>query len=138
MRCLVGIFLILALLSGAAMAAEPIVIVNPGVNVDTLDSKTVRYIFLGKKTSWDGGVRIIPVALETGALHKDFLKTYVRKTPSQFSTHWKRMTFTGKAEEIRTFRSEAQLVEFVSKQPGAVGYVSGSAAIDGVKAVPVQ
>ncbi|MBI9073844.1 MAG: hypothetical protein JEZ02_00440 [Desulfatibacillum sp.] len=138
MKRIAGICLILALLCGPALAAGPVLIVNPGVNIDSLDSKTIRYIFLGKKTSWDGGMRVIPVALEGGPVHKEFLKTYVRQTPSQFSTHWKRMTFTGKAEEIKTFQSEADLTQFVATQPGAVGYVGDTAPAIGVKVVPVE
>ncbi len=138
MKFFTSMIVILAFLCSAAYAAEPVLVVNPDVSASSLDGKTVRYIFLGKKTSWDGGGRIIPVALETGPLHKEFLKTFVRKTPSQFSTHWKRMTFTGKAEEIRTFSSEAALADFVAKTPGAVGYVGGGSAFPGVKKVAVQ
>ncbi len=138
MKRVLGACLLLAFLCGAVYAGEAVVIVNDGVAVSSLDTKAIRYIFLGKKTAWSGGGRIIPVALEVGPVHKDFLKNYVRKTPSQFSTHWKRMTFTGKAEEIRTFRSEAELASFVASTPGAIGYVSSTAVAGSAKVVAVQ
>ncbi len=137
-KTFVCMMVVFALVCGTAWASGPVVIVNEGVDVASLDSKALRYIFLGKKTSWNGNGRIVPVALEVGPVHKQFLKTYVRKTPSQFSTHWKRMTFTGKAEEIRTFRSEADLVSFVASHPGAIGYVSSSASVQGAKVLTVQ
>ncbi len=135
---ILGILIAFALLSGAAAASEPVVIINEGVNVASLDSKALRYIFLGKKTSWDGAGRIIPVTLANGDVHKKFLKTYIRKTPSQFSTHWKRMNFTGKGDTIRTFMSETELIHFVAANPGAIGYVSSSAPVKGAKVVVVQ
>lgn len=138
MKHFLSALILSALICGSLQAGEPVLVVNQGVEVSSLNPKAVRYIFLGKKTSWDGEGRIVPAALNGGDVHKTFLRTYMKKTPSQFTTHWKRMTFTGKAEEIRTFSSEAALLDFVAKTPGAVGYISNSRDADGAKKVSVQ
>ena len=62
-------------------------------------------------------------ALQSGNVHKAFLKKYVGKSASQFRNHWKRLEFTGKGKPPKWFSSEEKL-EYVAEKPGAIGYVS--------------
>jgi hypothetical protein len=44
----------------------------------------------------------------------------------------------GKGSMPKSFASEAEIVKYVAKTPGAIGYVSGAAAADGVKKVALK
>ena len=115
--------------------AEPVVIVNNGVSSASLDNDTIKNIYLGKKSKWDDAQKIVAVALEEGTTHQAFLKTYVKKSPSQFSTYWKQMIFSGKGIPPKAFGSDAEIVEYVSSTAGAIGYIDSETSSSGVKVI---
>ncbi len=52
---------------------------------------------------------------------------------------WQQQIFSGKDVPPEKKKSDAEVIEFVSANPGAIGYVSVSASLgDGVKAVSVS
>ncbi len=110
----------------ALAQGEAVVVANSSVQEESLTSKEVKAIFLGKK-SQIGGVTVAIVTLANGGVHKGFLKVHVGKTPSQFSSHWKKIVFTGKGKMPKTFNSEDELLSYVSNTKGAVGYASSDA-----------
>ena len=67
-----------------------------------------------------------------------FVKAYVGKTPSGLRNHYKKLVFTGKGSMPKSFEDEAGLIAYVAQTKGAVGYVSASAAGDGVKPLAVK
>ncbi len=106
-----------------------VVVANMSVSADSLSRKDVKSIFLGKK-SRIGDEDIVIVTLDGGGVHKSFLKGFVRKTHVQYSTYWKKLAFTGRAEIPESFASEDALLAFVSRTRGAVGYASSAASGD--------
>ena len=138
MNRITGALLILLLFCSVSLASGPVVIVNKNVNCDNLDCKTLRNIFLGKERFWEGGGQVFPAALENGPVHKKFLDLYILKTPLQFTTHWKRMAFTGNPLAINLFKTERQLMEYVSQQEGAIGYVGEQTLTGGVKPLSIK
>jgi ABC-type phosphate transport system substrate-binding protein len=133
-------FLLACLIAAAmpAFAADFIVVVHPGVPVDSLNKEDLKAILLGDKTEWSNGKPIKIVVLEEGAAHKAFLQEVLGKTPVQFDNYWKKLVFTGKAAAPKTFSDSQQLIDFVSKQAGAIGYAAPSAASTSVKTVKVE
>jgi len=117
---------------------QVLVIVNNSVSQADISAKDLGSIFLGKKNSWDGGQKAVPVTLESGAAHEAFLKLYVKKNGSQFSTFWKQAVFTGQGIPPKSVSSEEEVVKFVSENPGAVGYILPSTPHDGVKILAVK
>ena len=106
--------------------AEPIVIANDSVSVSTIDDSTIQKIYLGKKSKWEDGTKIVPFALANGNVHEVFLNTYIKKSPSQFSTYWKQMIFSGKGVPPTAFGSEEEMVKYVSTTSGAIGYIDSA------------
>jgi ABC-type phosphate transport system substrate-binding protein len=141
MKALVA-FVALALLSVAPAAAGPdpgvAVIAHPGVKAKSLDADALQRYFLGKTTTWEGGGLVVLATLREGATHEAFLSAYVGKTPSQFTSHWRKLVFTGKASEPRSFASEVELVAYVAATPGAIGYVSAAAEKKDVAVIAVK
>jgi ABC-type phosphate transport system substrate-binding protein len=104
-----------------------------------LTREDLARIFLGKKTLWDSGARIMPAMLdeETGPM-QPFVEGVLKKSVEQYRAYWKRLLFSGGGTAPRTFRNSAQVLEFVAKNPGAIGVVESSAADDRVKVVDVE
>jgi len=128
--------LALALLIAGARA-EDTVIVNPSLQLAALDEDTLKDIYLGKKTSWDDGSRVVVVVLKEGPSH-DHLLQRLNKSSPQFLTGWKKLVFTGKGTMPEMVESEEALVALVSKTPGAIGYIDTAKLKDGVKALPLR
>lgn len=118
-------FLVLFTISAAiGWSAEIFVLANKGVPDKELQRESVERIYLGKKSQWSDGTRVVPVVLKSGATHTAFVKKFLDRDASQFSTYWKQAVFTGRGMPPKSFESEAELIEFVSNTPGAIGYAS--------------
>lgn len=132
-----GLVLSLALVipGGAVIAADIMVITSKNAPAENMDKDVIKKIFLGKKRTWADGSAIELVTLEKGDAHTTFLKAYVNKTVSQFSTFWRKKVFTGQGKLPKSFASEMELVEYVAGKNSAIGYVSGGADTTSVKVV---
>lgn len=130
-------FILLILLCSAA-AAESVLIVNNSVQNTSITKEDVKLVFLGKKKKWDNGDRIRLGALKSGEANEAFLDEYVDKTPSKFASFWKIAIVSGTALPPKFFETEAELVEYVKDESGAVGYISSETPHEGVKELAVQ
>ncbi len=102
---------------GAAEATPKVsVIANAKFPVDSLSGDDIRSIFLGQTTKIKGRTVVLAI-LKGGPAHTAFLKSMVRKTPTQFRNYWRRLVFTGKALAPRAFKTEKALLAFVAKTP---------------------
>lgn len=127
------------LLASGLFAQGYEVIANKDVPGDSVSADSLKKIFLGQKTSWDGGGKAAPVIQEKGPAHEGFLKAVVAKTTAQFSTFWKNAIFTGQGVPPKTVASDADVMKFVAATKGAVGYVSAGLKPDaGVKVLSVK
>ncbi|HQZ16007.1 MAG TPA: substrate-binding domain-containing protein [Vicinamibacteria bacterium] len=115
------------------------VVVNKENKLASLTTDDLTRIFLGKKTLWDSGTRIVPVMPEeespTGEL---FLSGTLKKSVSQFRAYWKRLLFSGGGAVPKVFRNHDQLLDFVARQPGAIGIVEASAVDDRVRVLEIS
>ena len=131
-----------AVLSGmaavVARGAEVKLIANPGVKVSEISADDLKGVFLVTKTSLANGSHVEPVLLKSGAAHETFVKQYVGKTDSALAAYYRTLVFTGKAAMPKSFTSEAEMVEYVAKIKGAIGYLSAGARLQGVKVIQVK
>ena len=115
------------------------VVVNKENTISSLTTDDLTRIFLGKKTLWDSGTRIVPTMPEeespTGEL---FLSGTLRKSVGQFRAYWKRLLFSGGGAVPKVFRNHDQLLDFVARQPGAIGVVEASAVDDRVRVLEIS
>lgn len=118
--------------------ARLVVITHPDTADDSVKADFIQNVYLGKTSKWKSGVKADPATLKGGEIHDIFLKDLVGKSDSQFSTFWKKMVFTGKGKPPKEFDDEAAMVAFVKSTPGAIGYVSSSAPVEGVKVLKVE
>ena len=131
-------FLLVQLLCQGALSAAvaTVLVANPDVPVDRLSRSEVKNIFLARIKTVHG-VRVRPVLLRDSELTTRFLKDEVGKTPSQFSNYYKKMIFTGRGRPPRKTVSEKEMLDYVSRTGGAIGYVSADAVTGTVKVIQV-
>ena len=115
----------------------PIIIGNRNLPFDTLTRQQLVDIFIQKKTMWEDNEKLSVVLLEGGDTHKLFLKTYLGKSPIQYTLYWKKLVFTGKGHIPITFRTERNLMKHVALTGGAIGYISSTIKPHRVKVITI-
>lgn len=120
-----------------AAKAEETVIINGTSPVAALSEDELRDYYLGKKASWPDGSKVVVVVLKDGPSHDNLMKK-LGKSSSQFITGWKKLVFTGKGAMPEQVGNEDELVSFIAKTPGAIGYADNGKAKEGVKAIAVK
>lgn len=136
-----GLIMMFAACVGATSsvrAAEMQVIANPSVKSAAVSVDELKNVFLGNTSNLADGSKVEPVLAESGAAHDEFLKDVVGKSGPALKNHLKTLVFTGKGSMPKSFASEADIVKYVAKTPGAIGYVSAGAAADGVKKMALK
>jgi ABC-type phosphate transport system substrate-binding protein len=126
------------ILTPIAFADDINIIANPNLSIDSLSKHELKNIYLGKKTRWNDGDRIIFVIYESGDVHEKFLKMYIGKSVSQFNNYWKRIVFTGKGKFPRKFNNENELLTFIDETPNAIGYVGNNTVLDIARVLSVN
>lgn len=124
----------------AAQGVDPSlrVVVNKENKTASLTTDDLVRIFLGKKTLWDSGVRVVAaMPEEESGAGEAFLSVTLKKTVSQFRAYWKRLLFSGGGTVPKVFRSSDQLLDFVARQPGAIAVVDAGAVDDRVRVLEI-
>lgn len=122
----------------SAAAADIKVIANPGVSVSSVSSEELKAIFLATKTSLGDGSHVEPVLEKGGPAHEGFVKEYLGKTDAALQTYYRSLVFTGKGSMPKTLSGDAEVVAYVAKTKGAIGYVAAGASTAGVKTLEVK
>lgn len=138
LSALLGVILSLLLL-GRAFATDVAIVANKNVPVSSLTRDQIRDVFTGSMSQWDNGKKIaFIVFIDGGDVHHTFLERFVGKTPEQFQAYWKKQIFTGKGAEPKTVRDEKEVLDFIAKTDGAIGYVTAGAVNSSVKTISVK
>jgi ABC-type phosphate transport system substrate-binding protein len=141
MRIIIRVSLLfgIVLANTAAFAADFVVIVNSGNTVASLSTRDVASLFLKKKTQWDGGARVVPVVLpDAAAATAAFDRQVLNRTAAALRAYWQQEIFSGRSVPPAEKASDEDVVAFVQKTPGAIGYISATTAHTGVKVLTVS
>lgn len=110
----------LTLLAQTTQASDLVVIANASVS---LSSSEVRDVFLGDK-QFAGSTKLIPV--DNSAAQENFLSKVLQISNSKYASTWTKKAFRDGLTAPAVKSSDAEVIEFVKRTKGAVGYVSGS------------
>jgi len=141
MKHLQTLFLGAAIATFASMnlaAGDIKVITNSSVGASSVSADELKGVFLATKTSLSDGSHVEPVLEKGGAVHEEFVKEYLGKTDAALQTYYRSLVFTGKASMPKTLASDAEVVSYVAKTKGAIGYVGAGAGTAGVKTLEVK
>jgi len=137
LRIIVAIAAVAPCGSWQAQAGGVKAIANTSVPASTISAGEVKDVFLLDKDSL-GGSHVEPVLAKGGPAHEAFLKEYLGKSDGALQAFYRSLVFTGKASMPKTLGTDAEVVAYVAKTKGAVGYVSGDASTPGVKTLDVK
>jgi hypothetical protein len=111
-----------------ASAEELAVIANGGVELSADD---IRDVYLGEKLV-AGGAKLSPV--DNAALQAQFLAKVMLLDSAKYQSVWTKKGFRDGLAAPASRTSDADVIAYVKRMPGAVGYVNASAAsVAGVK-----
>ena len=120
-------------------AQEYKVIVNSANPAAELSTDAVSKIFLTTVSKFPEGGAATPVEpAKASPARAAFAKTVLGRTVQNLDTYWQQQIFSGKDVPPANKASDDDVIAFVKSNPGAIGYVSGSAAVAGVKVVTVK
>jgi len=102
----------------AAYAADVFVISNSGI---IISAGEVKDVFLGEK-QFAGGTKLVPV--DNAALQASFLSKYMNLAADKYNSMWTKKSFRDGLTPPAVKQSDAEVIEYVKRTPGAVGYVS--------------
>jgi ABC-type phosphate transport system substrate-binding protein len=121
-----------------AAAAGVQVVANNSVKASAVSTDELKSVFLGTKKALADGSNVEPVLADAGGAHDAFLKEVLGKSDQALRNYYKTLVFTGKGAMPKSFASDADIIKYVAKTPGAIGYVSASADTAGVKKIAVN
>ncbi len=140
MKKIIFIFLFFSFLSFvnpsfAAKEATFFVIVNASNPDSVLTREEVARIFLKKIEEWESsGKEILPVDLTADSqIREDFSEEIHNRGVSTIKAFWYKKVFSGRASPPPLKKSDDEVLEYVDKNSGAIGYVSRSAKLSKYK-----
>lgn len=127
------------LITGTAQAAAYKIIVNNSVAVSSLSKKAASDLFLKKTAKWENGSAVMPVdQLDSSNVREGFSKAVHGKTAAAVKSYWNQQIFSGRDVPPVEKKSDAEVLSFVRSTPGAIGYVSDAASVEGVRVVTIN
>ena len=78
-----------------------------------------------------------PVLSTSGPAYAAFLQEYLGQSDDTLQAYYRTLVFTGKGSMPKALRSDEEVVAYVARTRGAIGYVSSTAALNGVKTLTV-
>jgi ABC-type phosphate transport system substrate-binding protein len=131
-------------LTGSVGASDPPpppafhVVVHPKNPSATLEQTFLQDAFLKKVTRWPGGRPIHPADLPAASTVRErFSQRVLRRSVGAVRAYWQQKIFGGHDVPPPELANDEAVVAHVLKTEGAIGYVSGSANLKGVRAVRV-
>ncbi|WP_462153818.1 type 2 periplasmic-binding domain-containing protein [Pseudoalteromonas piscicida] len=122
------------LLASQAALADVAVIVN-SANASTVDDGTIKKLFLGKSKSFSDGSSATPVNQDGNAVFDEFNDKVIGKSSSQLNAHWSKLVFTGKGTPPKKLDNDQAVIDFVSSNADAIGYIDASKVTGAVKVI---
>lgn len=115
------------------------IIVHPGNPIASVDRAFVTQAFLKKIQQWPDGEAIQPVDLDQNSpVRRQWSTDVLRRSVSAVKSYWQQMIFSGRNLPPPELGSDQDIVSYVLRKPGAVGYVSTVADLRGAKILEVK
>lgn len=112
--------------------SEFMVIVNASNPIREMSRKEVSRIFLKKQEEWPNGFAITVVDQRPEApARQAFSRVVLQKEPPAVEAYWSKLIFSGMGIPPIKLASSAEVVSFVGKNVGSIGYVSSDTKLDG-------
>ena len=127
--------------SGVSQALKAfVVIVHADNPLRAIEREELSKIFLKRATKWPTGAVAAPVDLNAKqAIRAAFTKSVHGKSVNAVRAFWQQQIFSGRDVPPPEKGSDAEVLDYVKENPGAVGYVAASMPlVAGVKTISIE
>lgn len=107
----------LAMSVGGAAHADLFVISN---SATTIAATEIKEVFTGEK-QFAGSTKLIPI--DNGPAQENFLSAALKMEAARYNTIWTKKSFREGLSPPSVKSGDTEVLDFVRKTPGAVGYV---------------
>jgi ABC-type phosphate transport system substrate-binding protein len=115
-----------------------LVVVHPSNEASSIDRKFLEDAFLKKVTRWPSDQVIRPVDLAPGSpVRRAFSAEVLNRSVEAIKVYWQQRIFSGRDVPPPELDSDDEVIAYVLKHEGAVGYVSAAASLDGARVLGV-
>ncbi len=113
-----------------------VVVVSAKNPINKMTNDEVSQLFMGQSEFFPGGTPATPIDLsESSPQRNEFDSKVLGKTPTQLHAYWSKMVFTGKGRPLKEVPTSKDVIDFLGKNPNAIGYMEKSAVDGSVKIV---
>lgn len=122
---LLALLLVMATASQTVMAEpdpeELVLVVNPASGITSLQRTEVINLYMGRFRQLPSGTTALPIDLYDA--RPEFYRLLANKTLSEINSYWARLVFSGRASPPRQAQDAAEVLDIVSNNKGAIGYL---------------
>jgi ABC-type phosphate transport system substrate-binding protein len=123
---------------GGAAPPEFRVIAHPNRPETKVEREFVADAFLKNVTRWGDNEAIRPVDQRAdSAVRRRFSDSVLRRSVPAVKTYWQQRIFSGRGVPPPELDSDEAVVHYVESNPGALGYISGTAPTGKTKVLVV-
>lgn len=134
-QALYALTLSMTLFLPALAHAESAIIVHPG-NADTLSDADIEKLYTGKTSKFPGGNNAIALDRTEGSVIRvAFVEKLLGKSEAQLKSFWARLIFTGKGVPPKVAATDQEVIDLVSRNQDAIGFVDAASVTAAVKVV---
>jgi ABC-type phosphate transport system substrate-binding protein len=131
MKKILPLFLLILLLPINAIA-DLVLIAHLHAPVNSISRDEVINIYMGRLRRFPTGESVQPV---DGPDKAQFYRLLVNKELADINAYWARLVFSGRTSPPRTFDQSTAVVDYVSENPDAVGYIQRTELNPNVKVI---
>jgi ABC-type phosphate transport system substrate-binding protein len=116
--------LLLWLMSTCTWADGLVVVAHPDSQVSHLDHAQLINIYMGRYRQLPTGEAALPV--DVGMLKERFYRALLNKGLAEVNSYWARLVFSGQVSPPLQLQTPAQVLDYIRRNPGALGYLSAA------------
>jgi ABC-type phosphate transport system substrate-binding protein len=111
-----------------------VVVAGSDFSMSKLTKSEVGAIFLQKRVNGPGEQPLVPVFLPASSdTATEFAENVLGKSPKQLRAYWNLKVLTGRLKPPVVVETTEELVTYLNRNPGSIGYMSESALKSGLK-----
>lgn len=104
------------------------IVVHKSNTLTELKKRHISNLFLKKVTRWETDQKVLPVDLIAGNAIRDvFSETIHGRSVAVIKAYWQTQIFAGRASPPAEIETDTEVLQYINKNKGAIGYVSDDA-----------
>lgn len=115
------------------------IVVHPKNPLPSIERQLASQTFLGKVSTWSHGGVIRPVDLPVASTTREkFSQEVLGRSVAAVRSYWLQVIFAGRGVPPPELKSDDEVITYVLREPGSIGYVSRGAPLRGARVLVVK